>query len=346
MSEATNHNGHFSPETNVKTTLSPVGIDITLLGMALVNLSSRAVRFLKWIRAGFVLAMFSAAGIHAQELEPRLYTNTPIGMNFIVLGYGYSQGTVIADPSVPLENASIKIHGPVLGYARSVNLGGMSGKIDSILSYVCASGSAELAGERMERNVCGLIDPRFRLSVNLYGAPALTLKEFASYKQDIIVGASMQVGVPLGQYDPDKLVNIGTNRWFIKTEAGVSKALGPLIVELAAGVTFYTPNDNFLGGKEKEQDPLFSLQGHLVYGFKSGVWVAVDGTYYRGGQTTIDGVNSDDLQANSRIGLTLALPVNRHNSIKLFGSTGATARAGGDFDTVGIVWQYRWGAGL
>jgi hypothetical protein len=339
-------NGHSPFETNVKTTLSLVGIGITLLGMALVNLSLRAERCLKWIHAAFVLAVFSATGIQAQELEPRLYTNTPIGMNFLVAGYGYSQGTVLADPSVPLENASVKVHGPVLGYARSVNLGGMSGKIDAILSYVCASGSAELAGEPMERDVCGLIDPRFRLSINLYGAPALTLKEFANYKQDIIIGASMQFGVPLGQYDPDKLLNIGTNRWSIKPEIGVSKALGPLILELAAGVTFYTPNNDFLGSKEKEQDPLYSLQGHVVYGFKSGVWVALDGTYYRGGQTTIDGVGGDDLQENSRVGLTIALPVNRHNSIKVFGSTGATTRTGGDFDSVGIAWQYRWGAGL
>jgi hypothetical protein len=339
-------NGHFSPETNIKTTPSSVGIGITVFGMELVNLSSRAERCLKWTGAVFVLAVFSATVVQAQELEPRLYTNTPVGMNFILLGYGYSQGTVLTDPSVPLENGSVKVHGPVLGYARSVNLGGMSGKIDAILSYICASGSAELAGEPMERNVCGLIDPRFRLSVNLYGAPALTLKEFASYKQDIIVGASMQVGVPLGQYDADKLLNIGTNRWFIKPEMGVSKALGPLILELATAVAFYTQNNNFLGGKEKDQEPLYSLQGHLVYGFKSGVWVALDGTYYRGGQTTIDGVEGDDLQENSRVGLTFALPVNRHNSIKVFASTGATTRTGGDFDSVGIVWQYRWGGGL
>ena len=339
-------NGHFSPGTNGKTSLSLVGVCITLLRMTPAELSWQAEHCLMWTRAVFVLAVFSATGIQAQELEPRLYTNTPVGMNFILVGYGYAQGTVLTDPSVPLENGSVKVHGPVLGFARSVNLGGMSGKIDALLSYVCASGSAEFAGEFMERNVCGLIDPRFRLSVNLYGAPALTLKEFASYKQDIIIGASMQVGVPLGQYDADKLLNIGTNRWFIKPEAGVSKALGPLILELAAGVTFYTQNDNFLGGKEKKQEPLYSLQGHLVYGFKSGVWVALDSTYYRGGQTTIDGVEGDDLQENSRVGLTLALPVNRHNSIKVYANTGATTRTGGDFDSVGIVWQYRWGAGL
>ena len=336
-------NGHFPPGTNGETTL---GIGITLLGMALANLSSRAERCLKWIGAGFVLAVLSATGIKAQDLEPRLYTNTPVGMNFILLGYGYSQGTVLTDPSVPLENGSVKANGPVLAFARSVNLGGMSGKIDAITSYVCASGSAKFAGEFMQRNVCGLIDPRFRLSVNLYGAPALSLKEFASYKQDLIIGASMQVSVPLGQYDSNKLLNIGTNRWFFKPEAGVSKALGPLILELAAGAIIYTTNNNFLGGKKKEQDPIYSLQGHLVYGFKSGVWVALDGTFYRGGQTTIDGVTSDDLQQNSRVGLTVALPVNRHNSIKLFGSTGATARASGDFDSIGIVWQFRWGAGL
>lgn len=314
--------------------------------MALVNLSSRAERRFKLAGAVFVLAVFSATGIKAQDLEPRLYTNTPVGMNFVLLGYGYSQGTVLADPSVPLENASVKVHGPVLGFARSVNLGSMSGKIDAIMSYLCASGSAEFAGEFMERNVCGLVDPRFRLSVNLYGAPALTLKEFATYKQDIIIGASMQVSAPLGQYDSYKLLNIGTNRWSIKPEAGVSKALGPLILERAGGVTFYTPNNNFLGGKQKEQDPLFSLQGHAIYGFKSGVWVALDGTFYRGGQTTVDGVTNDDLQQNTRVGLTVVLPVNRYNSIKLFGSTGATSRAGGDFQSVGIVWQYRWGAGL
>lgn len=339
-------NGHFPPETNVKTTLSSVGTGITLLGMGLIYLSPPPERCLKWVRAVFVLAVFAATSIQAQELEPRLYTNTPIGMNFILLGYGYSQGTVLTDASVPLENGSVKVHGPVVGYARSINLGGMSGKIDGVLSYVCASGSAELAGEPMERDVCGLIDPRFRLSVNVYGAPALTLKEFASYKQDIIVGVSMQVGVPLGQYDPDKLLNIGTNRWSIKPEIGVSKTLGPLTLELAGGVTFYTQNNNFLDGNEKDQEPLYNIQGHLVYGFKSGVWAAIDGTYYRGGQTTVNGVKGDDLQENSRVGLTLALPVNRHNSIKVYANTGATTRAGGDFDSVGIVWQYRWGAGL
>jgi hypothetical protein len=38
--------------------------------------------------------------------------------------------------------------------------------------------------------------------------------------------------------------------------------------------------------------------------------------------------------------------VNRHTSVKLYGSTGVSTRTGSDFDAVGIVVQYRWGAGL
>ncbi len=215
-----------------------------------------------------------------------------------------------------------------------------------VLPYAWVSGSATFAGQPGQRDVSGFGDPRFRFSVNLYGAPALSLKEFADYKQDVIVGASVQVSAPGGQYDSSKLVNIGTNRWFVKPEIGISKALGPWTLELATGVKFYTDNGNFFGGKTREQDPNYTVQGHLLYHFRSGVWGGVDGTYYTGGRTTLDGVRSDDLQENVRLGVTLVLPVDRHNSIKLFGSTGVFARTGSDFNTVGVAWQYRWGGGL
>ena len=132
----------------------------------------------------------------------------------------------------------------------------------------------------------------------------------------------------------------------MKPEVGVSKAWGPLIVELMAGVTFYTDNDAFLGNHTRAQDPLYSLQAHVIYSLPFGIWAALDGTYYAGGRTTIDGVRSDDRKENTRLGATVSLPVDRHNSVKIHGSTGATARTGTDFTTVGIVWQFRWGGGL
>ena len=267
-------------------------------------------------------------------------------MNFLIAGYSYTTGGVVTDPVIPLENGSVQTHGTILAYARALDVWGKSGKVDVVLPYTWASGSAEFAGQPQEREVSGLGDPRLRFSVNLYGAPALSFKEFVDYRQDLIVGASLQVSAPLGQYDADRLLNIGTNRWTIKPELGISKALGPLTLELAAGVSFYTDNPDFLSGQTLSQDPVYSIQGHVIYSLRSGIWVALDGTYYTGGRTTIDGVEGNELQNNWRVGLTIALPVNRHNSLKLYASTGVSTRTGGDFDTVGVAWQYRWGGGL
>ena len=310
----------------------------------------RAIPRPRGIRLSVVLLTLALValgrGADAQNLEPRSYINTPVGLNFLLAGYGYAAGGVASDPALPLQNAHLHVHSTLLAYARALDVWGMSGKFDVVLPYAWLSGSAEVEGQPRERDVSGLADPRLRFSVNLYGAPALALPEFASYRQDVIIGASLQVSAPLGQYDPDKLVNIGTNRWSFKPELGISKALGPLTLELSTGVTLYTDNHDFFGGKTRAQAPIYSVQGHVSYDVGSGIWVAVDGTYYTGGRTTVDGVEGNDLQKNSRLGATIALPVNRHISVKLSGSTGVSTRTGSDFKAGGILVQYRWGGGL
>jgi hypothetical protein len=172
------------------------------------------------------------------------------------------------------------------------------------------------------------------------------VQEFANYQQNLIVGASVQVSAPLGQYDEDRLVNLGNNRWFIKPDIGISKAWGAFALELSSGVFLFTDNDDFFNGKSLEQDPVYTSQLHATYNFGRGIWAALSGTNDHGGRTTVDGVRSDDQQDNSRAGITLALPVNRHNSVKLFASTPIHTTAGGDFDLLGILWQHRWGAGF
>ena len=293
-----------------------------------------------------IIFLSGISAAYSQELEPRSYTNIPVGLNFIVAGYAYSAGGVLFDPTVPLENANIKIHGSVLAYARSIKIGNMSGKIDMIVPYAWLSGSADFEGQTVSREVSGLGDPRLRMTVNFVGAPALPLSGFKDYKQDLIIGASMQVFMPLSQYDPDRIVNIGTNRFTFKPELGISKTLSHFQLELTAGASFYTVNNEFYQGKTRSQAYIGSLQGHVGYNFKRGIWAAIDGTYYWGGSTTVDGVEGNDLQKNTRLGCTLALPVSRHNSLKLYYSTGVSTRTGSDFDLIGVVWQYRWGGGI
>lgn len=305
-----------------------------------------------WCRAVIRLAagglcLWLAATAQAQDLEPRAYVNTPVGMNFFIAGHAYFDGDMAFDPAISIADAHYHMNTEVVAYARALDVFGNSGKFDVILPYSRLSGSALQAnGQIRYRDVSGYNDPLFRFSVNFFGAPALSLKEFGSYKQDLLMGASLQVSAPLGQYDNTKLVNLGTNRWSFKPQFGISQAWDRWSVEVAPGVTFFTANNDFNRGGTLEQAPLYSLQTHVVHSFDNGVWLALDGTWYSGGRTTINGIEKDNLQSNTRAGLTLAVPVDRHHSVKFYASSGTSTRTGTEFTAYGVAWQYRWGGGL
>ena len=293
-----------------------------------------------------LLGTLLAPAAHAQELEPRAYSNLPMGLNFLAAGYAHSKGGLSTDPSLPLTDAHLKIDTGVVAYVRGVDFWGNSGKVDVIAPYSHLSGTALVAGQPRERVVSGPGDPRFRLSVNFYGAPALTLAEYPAYKQDLVVGASVQVTAPWGQYDGRKAVNLGTNRWSIKPDIGFSKAFAPFTIDLTAGVTLFSRNDDYFGGQALDQSPLYSAQANLSYDFGRGIWASLGATIYRGGRTTVDDVPKDNALSNSRVGLTIAVPIDRYYAIKFNASSGISTRTGTNFDTVGLILQYRWGAGL
>lgn len=293
-----------------------------------------------------IAALVAAMPSHAGEIEPRAYVNTPVGINFLLTGYAYSDGGLSVTGSSPLEDAEVRMNTGVLAYARSLDILGKSGKIDVILPYSNLFGNAMVDGQPRDRNVTGIHDPLMRFSVNFYGAPALSMEEFADYQQDLILGASLQVSAPLGAYDSDKLVNIGNHRWFVKPDIGISKAWGPFTLEISTGVLFFTDNNDFFGSKTLEQDPIYTSQIHTTFSFGRGIWAALSGTYDYGGRTETNGVEGDEINENSRFGATVAFPVNLKNSIKLFASTGIRTSLGTDFDLAGILWQYRWGNGL
>jgi hypothetical protein len=283
--------------------------------------------------------------LRAQDLEPRAYSNSPIGLNFAVAGYAYSTGKLLTDPSLPIDNVSIQAHLVLLGLATTFNVLGQSAKLDVIIPYVALEAKGEVFGLPHARSVDGFGDPAIRFSMNFLGAPSLTAAEFANYKQNLILGASFRVGLPLGQYDDTRLVNIGSNRWSLKPEIGLSKAFGPWTIELAPGATFYTDNGDFFGGMKRQQAPLYTAQAHVSYTFTPGFWLACDTVYFKGGHTTIDGVERNDRLEGARLGVTLAVPVNRYHSVKFYAATGFDADRHRNFETLGIAWQIRWGGG-
>lgn len=289
-----------------------------------------------------VIAILLLGQATAQDLDPRRYTNIPVGQNFLALAFSYSEGDVNFSSSIPLSDANIRVDGPALAYLRTFAIAGKSASVDVLLPYACVAGSAALDGERASRDVCGLGDTALRVSYNFFGAPAAELREFVRQKKTIVVGASVQIGAPTGQYDADKLLNIGANRWYIKPEIGVTVPWNKWSFELSAGVRLFTDNSEFIGDVNVAQDPLYNIQSHVIYDLSPRQWVSLDGNYFFGGDTTVDGVPSESRQKNSRLGLTWTLALNSKHLLKFLAHTGVIGRISNDSDTFTVAWSYRW----
>lgn len=278
----------------------------------------------------------------AQELEPRAYLILPAGTNFLMAGYARSSGNVIFDPSLPVEDVEAGVNSTFLGYLRAFDLFGRSASVGVVTPYVWGDVTGKLSGEAAGITRSGLGDSRVRFAVNLYGGPALNPREFANYQQKTNIGFSLVVAAPVGQYDPEKLINLGANRWSFKPEIGVSRAWKKWIVDVYAGGWFFTKNDQYQIHSTREQELIGTLQGHVSYNFRPGLWAAADTTFFTGGKTTVDGLNRHDFQRNSRIGLTLSVPLAPRHSVRFGTSTGAFTRIGADFTVFSIVYQFVW----
>jgi hypothetical protein len=288
----------------------------------------------------------STSSIRAQSLEPRAYSNAPTGLNFLLAGYQYSSGALLFDPSLPVVDTEANVDLGLLGYVHTLDVAGNLAKFGVLLPYASLSANGVVNGNFRTRDTNGLGDPAFYFSYNFYGSPALSIKEFKAFEVDTVSGFTFKLTAPLGEYESDKIINIGTNRWSFGSGIGISQPVGNWTLEASALATLYTDNDNFNNGKIRKQDPVYSTQFHVSYSFPQNVWAAVSATYYTGGRTTVDGVERNDLQENWRAGFTLSLPVNRNHSIKLYGSSGVSQRTGNNYDALGLVWQYRWGGGF
>lgn len=294
----------------------------------------------------FTLLSFFTTLLFSQSLEPRLYSNVPSDLNFMVLGYAKSLGGLELNTQLDLQNANLDVDVAVLAYAGGFNFFSKSAKIDVVIPYMYLRGDALFEGSPVSRDVSGLGDMKARVAVNFYGAPALKLKDYANYEQDLIIGSTLQITLPTGQYDNQKLINVGRNMYAAKLGFGASKKLDRVIVELAVDGEFYSKNSDYNGGNSYEQKAVYSAQTHLIYTFDRGIWMGIDANYFVGGATKLNGTLQDNSLANSRFGGVVAFPLSRYDSIKISGSSGISTRVGTDFTTAGVFYQRRWGGGL
>ena len=279
----------------------------------------------------------------SQELTPRAYWPAPTGTRVATIGYSYVSGDTIPDPSLPITGVDSKIGSLSVGYRQTLDLWGRTANVTLELPYSDGDTEGETdVGETLVRDYKGMGDASLGLSVNFMGAPAMNPQEFAALRESPgpILGASIKVVAPTGKYDSDKLINVGANRWAVKAELGFIAPLAPKwLLELDLGAWMFDDNDDFLGFT-KEQKPIAAIQTHLVHILPSGIWASLNASFYKGGRSTLAGKRLDDLQRDSKIGVTLVYPFARQHAVKVGYSIGSLNDSDEDFD-VWIV-AYSW----
>ncbi len=276
----------------------------------------------------------------AQDLEPRAYANVPKGTNVVAVVYAFSTGDVLTDPSLPISDLKVTANNIGLGYVHTFELANRLARIQVVAPLLFVSGNAKLNGVDTNITRNGLGDARIRFGINLFGSPALDRKDFRKYQQKMIIGASIVVSVPSGLYLKDKRVNLGSNRWALKPEVGISKRFKRVYAEAYTGVWFYTENNEYLTSKTLKQQPVVSLQAHVSYYFKNQMWIGFNGNWFNGGETIVDNTPAGELKDNYRVGATWSVPFLKRHAVKFQFHVGAFTNTGYDYDIFSIGYQY------
>ena len=312
---------------------------------------TRFRRYAKMTRMGFFLTRglfvclpLLTLGAVAQDLEPRAYSASPVGVSFAIVGFARSSGDVTFDPSIPLTDVNATLYGPVVGLGQSFGILGRQALFTAVLPYAWGDVTGAVGEQRGSVHRSGTADIKSKISLNLRGNPAQTPQEFLRRPhRSFIIGTSLTVTSPSGQYGNTKLINLGTNRWSFKPEIGLSWPVKKFDFDLYTGVWLYTANASFYPGTaDRTQSPLTAIQGHVSYTVRRSLWVAFDGTWYAGGATRANGGSPTERQENTRIGATLSIPLARQQSFKIAYSSGVSGTIGSKFNTISVGWQYAW----
>jgi len=293
------------------------------------------------IAAVFACSIAWSTNVIAQDLSPRTFWPAPIGTKVVVAGYQYAEGDVLMDPSVPLYGVDSKIHSALLGYLQTYNLWGRTSNVLVEVPYSVGTTRGLLVDTPAKRDFAGFGDPGITLTVNLVGAPAMSVADFQNLRENPrpIIGMSLKLVPPLGYYEEGRLINVGANRWAARLKLGAILPLHPKwLLEAEAGAWLLGDDDDFIAGK-REQDPIYAFELHLVRRFSPGFWASLEANVFTGGRQTVGSNELEDLQRNRRFGATLMVPFRGRNAVKFGFSAGTRTRYGNDFRQLLIVYQ-------
>lgn len=300
------------------------------------------------IRLVFLITVLSQSGwLQAQDLEPRRWSHLPTGLNILGVGLADSSGDILFDPALLVRDADYDLSIAGLSYVRAFDLLGKSARLDVVAPFVKGRWEGVVDGVDTVVRRKGMADPWLRLSVNLYGAPALKGKEYMQYlsehQTNTTIGAGLSVIAPLGEYSSDVLINLGSNRWVFRPQLGVLHQRKKWQFELTGSVFLYQTNSDFWKGTTRKEDPLWFIQSHAIYSISQKWWTSLSVGFAHGGRSTISGDRKDDDARTSFMAASVGINLNRSMGLKIsYLRSRTNTSLGRDTDTFSLGWSYRW----
>lgn len=211
-------------------------------------------------------------------------------------------------------------------YRRTVDIGGQAGAILVGLPVGGLSGAVDTGfGIVPQNNPLALGDLFVGGEFGLIGSPALSPLDYSQYRPGFRASVAGKLFMPTGDYNSNRLANLGQNRWSLLASLPISYVLADTMIDPAITTIEIIPSVHLFGDNRDaigpasvtSQDPLWKLEGHVTHTFSPMVWGALDAYYETGGRVTNDGVQVLAAHDSAALGATLGLVLNQSLSLRL-----------------------------
>jgi len=244
-----------------------------------------------------ITASCCSPALYAQFTDPRTYVVAPVGISQLEVDYAHAEADASIDTSLEVVGAHFEQNEAAVSYAHNFGMLGQLAWVKVDVPFASVNGS--LAGSNISGSTSGAGDSSLQFTTLIKGGKALSEAEFATYEPITTLALSVTVTAPTGEYDADKLLNLGSHRWSFKPEFALSYPFGPeqrWELDAYINVYFFTDNTAYKGVEVLRQEPLPGVEGHISYDFTPRLWASLDLRYGFRGETLVDGVNQNDAQ--------------------------------------------------
>ena len=295
----------------------------------------------------FIFTTIFSTVVSASADGPRMYWNAPVGMNILqTYAWFISGNQAVTSGAQYNPDISADINLALVGYNYAYDVSGHS----ALFSAVITAGN--ISGEflNISQSERGLGDLYLQSTFNIFGAPALSYEEFATYKQKTILSLLLGVNMPTGDYDINSDLNMGANRWAVRVGLPFVQTLGDwkpgeiTTLEILPSVWYYGDNDDYGALSQKlEQDPLYVIEAHLTRDITPAFYVSLDYLYQTGGETTLNDIKNNDSQNIDSLGATFGHMINEQLQFLFrYSATLSPANDELDADNIQFDFLYYW----